>query len=113
MMGAGIATHNVAFQVIGVIASIVFVVVYLITRNNDKASQLSAQMAARQGVTPDMLILEYNDLINAYLFTFSQSGTGMSREQITAMAMNEAPATLMKKYGYSPDELGSILAVGL
>ena len=72
-LSAGIATGNVTFQIIGTIACVVFICVYFIMFINDRkrkkniaqmAEKVNTQMAARQGVTPEMLQSEYNDLFN-------------------------------------------------
>jgi len=110
MMGAGMATSNVTFQVIGLIACVVLLCAYFIVRRNERTRQLNAQIEARQGITSEMLTLEYNDLINANILAFT--GQGKSTEQVAAMAMNKTMATLMKKYGYTTDELGRMLVEG-
>jgi Na+/melibiose symporter-like transporter len=110
MLSAGTATDNVALQVAGLVACIVLLCAYFLAYRSERARQLNAQAAARQSVTSDMLILEYNDLINAHLAVFV--GNGKSKEQNAATAMNMATVTLTKKYGYTADELGKMLANG-
>jgi len=107
MMSAGTVMGNVAFQVIGLVGCIVLLGFYFVIRRNERASKVVAQQAARQAVNQDMLIDEYNDLINAHIVIFA--GTGKSAEQLTGEAMNNATAVMMDKYGYSAEELGRLL----
>jgi len=111
IIGAGTATSNVTLQVVGLVACVVLLCAYFIVRRNDRTRLHNIQMAARQGITSEMLTLEYNDLVNANILAFT--GHGKSKEQVAAMAMNETMATLMKKYGYTSDELGKMLVGGL
>ena len=110
MLGAGTALHNTGLKVAGLVSCVVLLCAYFVVRSGH-ARLHNAQMAARQGMTADLLILEYHDLLNAHIAVFV--GNGKSKEQIAAMAMNETMAALMKKYGYTTDELGGMLFGGL
>jgi len=111
-LSAGIAVNNVFFQVLGVISCIVMVAVFLAMRRKEKEQEHLAQLQARQGLTPDQLFLEYNDQMNASIWTMLQMGIKKSREEMAADAMKIAMETLIKKYGFTMDELTGILFGG-